>query len=65
MIGHVSANEFAQIPREDYLSTKVVYDEATIEKTLRSHRTWLTYRFDCSNKIEFNDDEGPTLRSAS
>ena len=61
MIGHVPANEFAQLPRKDYFSTKVVYDEATIKETLRSHRMWLTYRFDRSNETEFNDDEGPTL----
>ena len=64
MIGHVPDNEFAWFSREDYLNSKVVYDEATIGKTLRSHHTCWTYWFDRSNKIELDDDEGPTLRSA-
>ena len=63
-------NELSWFARVDYFKTDKKYDDATIEKTLRKHRMWLTYWFeypipDLTIDMGLEEDEGPTLRSAS
>ena len=39
MIGHVPDNKFLRFARKEHFKTNQKYDEGTIEKTLRKHRT--------------------------
>ena len=71
MIGFVPDNEFSRFTREDCFKTKAKYSDAITEKTLRAHRTWLTYQFECPSQgfndaMELEGDEGPdfTIRLA-